>query len=297
LQRFVTSLIRQSGLLVLCFMMTATGHVSAKSQEEKSMAYPQRIVSLGPILTENIYLLEAADRLIANTVYCINPPAAKDKEKIGTVVQANLEKMISLRPDLVLATSLTSPRQIQKLENLGMRVVRFVQPEKFSEICRQFLRLGEILGKAEKAMEIIERVKKDVALIAAKTANLPKKKVFFQIGIKPLFAVTKESFMNDYMVYGGGVNIAANERSGVFSREKVLQENPDVIIIAMMGSEDAAGANEKQNWMRLQSIHAVKRDRIYLVDSNEVCSPSPVTFVESLKKITKLIHPEISLVE
>ncbi|MFH1350548.1 MAG: helical backbone metal receptor [Pseudomonadota bacterium] len=296
-KRSLKFLRRKTEFFALCLIMTVPFNVSAKSPDAKPTVYPQRIISLSPILTENIYLLEAEDSLIANTVFCVNPPEARYKEKVGTVIQANIEKMISLKPDLVLAISLTNPRQIKKLENLGIRVVRFVQPENFSEICQQFIRLGEIIGKGEKAKEIIERVKKDVAAVIAKTENLPKKKVFFQIGIKPLFATTKESFTNDYMVFGGGINIAANERSGVYSREKVVQENPDVIIIAMMGSEGVAGSKEKEIWRKLESINAVKRDSIYIVDPDEVCSPSPVTFVETLKKITKLIHPEISLVE
>ncbi|MFH0845100.1 MAG: helical backbone metal receptor [Pseudomonadota bacterium] len=296
-KRCAKFLLKQIGFSALCLIMTIPFNVSAKSPDEKPASYPQRIISLSPILTENIYLLEAEDRLIANTVYCVNPPEASQKEKVGTIMQANIEKIISLKPDLVLAISLTNPRQIKKLENLRIRVVRFVQPENFPQICRQFIRLGDIIGKGEKAKEIIDRVKKDVAAVVAKTENLPKKKVFFQIGIKPLFATTKESFTNDYMVFGGGINIAANEMNGVYSREKVVQENPDVIIIAMMGSEGVAGAKEKEIWMKLESINAVKRNRIYIVDPDDVCSPSPATFVETLKKITKLIHPEISLVE
>lgn len=297
MKRSATFPLRQAGLFALFFMMAVPCPVWARSPDEKPASYPQRIISLSPILTENIYLLGAEDRLIANTIYCVNPPEARQKEKIGTIIQANVEKIVSLKPDMVLAISLTNPRQIKKLENLGIRVVRFLQPENFSEICQQFVKLGDIIGRGEKAREIIDRVKKDVAAVVEKTANLPKQKVFLQIGIKPLFAATKKSFTNDYVVFGGGINIVANERSGVYSREKVLEENPDVIIIAMMGSEGAAGAEEKEVWMRLQSINAVKSGRIYIVDPDEVCSPSAVTFLEALKKITRLIHPEISWVE
>ena len=116
---------------------------------------PQRIVSLGQTITERIYLLGAQDRLIANTVYCVVPEEAKTKEKVGTLLQFNIEKIISLKPDLVLASNLARSKQLSKLKELGIRVIKFTYPTSFSGICRQFIELGEILGKVEKATENI----------------------------------------------------------------------------------------------------------------------------------------------
>ncbi len=252
--------------------------------------YPKRMVSLAPTVTENIYLLGAGDRLIADTTYCEVPPEARDKEKVGTVIQANIEKIISLNPDLVLVSSLARPRQLRKLESLGIPVARFDYPRSFEEICRHFLRLGEITGERDKAEKIIVDTKRQVAKIREKTKGLPRKKVFIQIGIKPLFTVTKDSFLNDYIEFGGGTNIAVHARSGVYSREKVLELGPDVIIITTMG---IAGEKEKENWMKFRTIAAVKDNNIHIVDPDKICSPTPVTFVEALKEIAGIIHPEI----
>jgi len=108
--------------------------------------FPQRIVSLGPLNTENIYLLGAGDRLVGNTSYCVRPEAAKAKEKIGSVMQISIEKILSLQPDLILATGLTQPQQLKKLQELGLRVVQVQQPASFSEICKEFIRLGQARG-------------------------------------------------------------------------------------------------------------------------------------------------------
>ena len=78
-----------------------------------NQVYPKRIISLGPSLTKELYLLGVEDRLIGCTVYA--PECAKDKEKVGTVIDINLEKIIKLKPDLVLATSLTNPKRVEKL--------------------------------------------------------------------------------------------------------------------------------------------------------------------------------------
>jgi ABC-type Fe3+-hydroxamate transport system substrate-binding protein len=257
---------------------------------EGAQGYPKRIVSLAPTITEQIYLLGAQDRLIANTVYCVVPPEAKQKEKVGTVIQANIEKIISLKPDLVLVSSLARPRQLRKLENLGILVVRFDYPKSFSEICQHFLRLGEIIGEGDKANKIIADAKREIKEIREKTGRLPKKKVFIQIGIKPLFTVTKDSFLNDYIEFCGGSNIALDEKSGVYSREKVLEWNPDVIIITTMG---IAGEKEKESWEKYRSMAAVRNNNIHIVDPDKVCSPTPITFVEALKEIAEIIHPGI----
>ena len=254
---------------------------------------PQRIVSLGQTITERIYLLEADRNLIADTVYCVEPEDAKYKEKVGTLIQANLEKIVALKPDLVIASNLARPKQLTKLKDLGIRVIQFSYPKNFSEVCGQFMELGKLLGKEEKAKEIIDDSKRKVAAIRMRIRGQPKKKVFIQLGIKPLHAVTGESFLNDYIEFAGGDNIALNEGRGTYSREKVLKSNPDVIIISTMGSsEGEAGKREKAVWMKYGSIAAVKNKNVYVVNPDKLCSPTPVTFVEALTEIAGMIHPK-----
>ena len=282
-------------LLITFFILIISLTPVAVAQENDATA--RRIISLGPLNTENVYLLGAQENLIANTVYCVKPPAAKEKEKIGTLLQANIEKIVSFQPDLVLATSLTRPRQIAKLERLGIEVVQFAQPASFDDICEQFIKLGRLLGREERARTIVDDARRTVENIHQKTADQPKKKVFLQVGTRPLFSSVGNSFTNDYIVLGGGQNIAHGNLQGVYSREKVVAQNPDLIIVAIMGSEGVSGEKEKQKWTRYSSINAVKNDNIHIVDPNLVCSPSPQTFVTALRAITTLIHPEVVLHE
>ncbi|MBW2113114.1 MAG: ABC transporter substrate-binding protein [Deltaproteobacteria bacterium] len=257
---------------------------------------PRRIISLGQTITERIYLLGADKNLIANTVYCVEPEDARHKEKVGTLLQANIEKIVAMKPDLVIATNLASPRQLRKLRDLGIRVVQFSYPENFEEMCEQFLELGRLLGREKEAEEIIDKTRRDVAAIRMKTAALPKKRVFIQLGVKPLHAVTGESFLNDYIEFAGGINIALRDGHGTYSREKVLKGDPEVIIISTMGSsEGETGRKEKEVWMKYRSIAAVRNRQVYLVNPDKLCSPTPLTFVEGLKEITGMIHPELEI--
>lgn len=273
---------------LVLFMGLAFSPVTAFSQEDR---YPQRIVSLGPINTENVYLLGAEDRLVANTSYCVHPAAAKDKVKIGSVMQFNVEQILSLHPDLILATGLTTPAQVAQLSASGVRVVHFHQPNSFAAICDQFLELGKLLGLEAKAREIIAEAQGEVLAIQQRVKGLAPKKVFLQVGATPLFASVESSFTNDFIVLAGGINIAAGKREGRYNYEMVTAQNPDVIIVAIMGSEGGMGAREKEEWLRFTPISAVRNGQVFVMDPDLICSPSPMTFVKGLEKIAGLIHP------
>ena len=108
---------------------------------------PKRIVSLSPAITEALYVLGLEEAIVGVTIYCQKPPRAQTKEKIGTLMEPDMEKIVSLKPDLVLAMSLTSPKEIQKLKNLGLKVVTFQIPQDFNLLCDFFLQLGKVVGK------------------------------------------------------------------------------------------------------------------------------------------------------
>jgi iron complex transport system substrate-binding protein len=252
-------------------------------------ANPQRVISLGPSITEELYLLGAQDRLVGCTLYCKRPKEAETKEKVATVIEVNLEKVIMLRPDLVLATSLTDLKTVKKLRNLGIKVVVFPQAKNFTEVCKQFLELGRIVGREKEAEEIVSQAKMRVNIIQKEDKNLPKQKVFVQIGSKPLFTATRDSFINEFIELAGGINIAQNSKSGLYSREKVLKDNPEVIIIVTMG---IVGEGEREIWKKYETLKAVKNNRIYIIDSYKLCSPTPVSFVEALEEIANILHPK-----
>jgi ABC-type Fe3+-hydroxamate transport system substrate-binding protein len=256
--------------------------------------YPQRIVSLGPINTENVFLLGAGNRLVANTNYCVRPEAAKAKEKIGSVMQVSIEKIIGLQPDLVLATGLTQVQQLRQLQSVGIQVVQFKQPASFTDICTQFLKLGRLLGLEKKAQQIIDDTKERVAVLQKKIARLPKQKVFLQVGAEPLFSSVATSFTNDFIILAGGSNIASGQKNGTMNYEKVIAANPDVIIIAMMGSESGIAAREQERWMQIPVINAVQNDRVHLINPDIACSPSPTTFADALDIMANLIHPKLT---
>jgi len=282
---------RKYGFLVPIFFVTFMLWTIFIDDAHASENHPKRIISLAPSMTEELYLLGVEDSLIANTRYCVTPPAAGTKEKIGDITKINLEKIVSLKPDLVLATSLTNSKTIQKLKDLGIEIMIFPAPKNYVYLCDQFLELGKTVGKEAEAKAIIAESKERVMAIKAGTAGLAKPKVFIEIGAKPLFTANKDYFINDFVELAGGVNIAEDAKVGTYSREEVLRKNADVIIIVMMG---LAVKKEKEVWQKFKDLNAVRDNRIYVIDSRKVCSPTPVTFTETLNEIAGLLHPELS---
>jgi len=248
---------------------------------------PKRIISLGPSITKGLYLLGAQDRLIANTIYCVDPPEAKKKEKVGAVVEVNIEKVFNLKPDLVLATSLTNPKAREKLKNLGVKVFTFSTLKDFNDICKQFLELGRLVDKENEAKEIVKSTENETILIREKVKGLHKPKVFVQMGARPLFAATGCYFVNDYIEFAGGINIAKEARGGIYSREQILKENPDVIIITTMGM---VAEEEKRIWQKYETLSAAKSGRIYIIDTDEITSPTPQSFVKTLEDFVHILH-------
>jgi iron complex transport system substrate-binding protein len=267
--------------------MLPPAHAAAGPADAAGLS-PRRLISLGPTITEKLYLLGVQDRLVGVTTYCERPPEAAHKEKIGNVTQVNIEKIVELKPDLVIATSLTERRAVLELKRLGIRVIMFNEPGSYAEMNRQFLELGRIVGREREAEGIVKTAERRVDVIKKRVRGLPRPKVFIQLGAKPLFAATKDSFVNDFIELAGGTNIAREAKTGFYSREEVLRQDPDIIIIVLMG---AATGNEKKGWQKFHALRAVRNDKIFIMDPYRICSPTPQTFVDALEEMVKALHP------
>jgi len=156
-------------------------------------------------------------------------------------------------------------------------------------MCEQFIEIGRLVNREKEADKIIETTKTEVERIRQAVEKFSIPKVFVQIGAKPLFTANKNSFINDYIQFAGGLNIAAESKTGNYSREMVIKANPDIIIITTMG---IAGDKERKIWERYKTIKAVKDKKISIIDSYFICSPTPKIFAETLAKIAKIFHGE-----
>lgn len=249
-----------------------------------------RVVSLGPAITDQVCLLGMASNLVGVTSFCRLPPGMAPLPQVGEVTGVNAEQVVRLKPDVVLATGMTHPRDTTKLEQLGLRVVRFNYAKDFSDICAQFLQLGELLGRSPEAAAIVADARGRLAVLAGQLTARPRPTVFVEVGTRPLFTANKDSFIDDMVVRAGGVNIASDNASGFFSREQVLAQNPEAIVIVTMG---VAADAERETWMQARGLRAAAGGRIYVMDAYTVCSPTPTRFAEATEEMARLLHPGI----
>ena len=286
-----TVLLKKIIFAVICslFITVSCLTAPAPAATESGPVRPARIVSLSPAITESLYLLGLKDNIAGVTTYCNRPQEAKTKPVIGTVIEPDIEKIVKLRPDLVLAMGLTNPKVLTKMRSLGLKVLTYEIPDAFSGICDMFLKMGNATGTAPEARRIVDTARSEVDSIRKKTARLKKPRVLIELGTKPFFVATKDFFVNDYLDFAGALNVFRDAPSGSVGREEAIVRNPDVIFIVTMG---LSGDNERQVWKRYSSVNAVKNGRIYVVDSNDICSPTPVSFARSLKHIAGLLHPD-----
>ena len=127
-----------------------------------------------------------------------------------------------------------------------------------------------------------------VERIRSQVRDLPRPRVIIQIGSDPLFVASGGRLMDDYIAFAGGTNAVSPECHGMYSREAVVADNPDVIVIAAMG----IGESEKARWARYPSLTAAAAGRIHIMDAYSMCSPTPLTFAETLAELARLFHPE-----
>jgi len=259
-------------LLILCLF--------GQAQEAK------RIVSLVPWMTKSLYLMGEQGRLVGCTNYC--PVEATDKiAVVATAVNVSLEKTLTLKPDLVFASSLIKPETIENMKKLGIKVEYMPYPRSFEEICTNFIRVGELVGQGAKAKSIVSQQKERLAKLKASIPVGKNPNIFMQIGAKPLFCAVPNTFMEDFIQFAGGKNSAAELKIGSVTREYVLKQNPDIIFIVTMG---VVAEEERETWLKYPSLSASKSKRVFILDADKTCSPTPVLFVDALEEMIKLAY-------
>ncbi|HOL22871.1 MAG TPA: helical backbone metal receptor [bacterium] len=252
-----------------------------------AVAEPLKIVSLGPYITENLCLLGLEKNIVGLTIYD-REEIKKGKEIIGTLLEPNIEKIVSLKPDIVIGSKEGNRQEhIEKLKKLGIKTLVLDQLFTFEDICKNFITLGETLNCKDRAEEIIKEVNKRLKNIENITAKeKKKKKIFFILGFKPLFTTGKNTYINKAIQYAGGVNIFGdiNKKWFSVSVEDVIKKNPEIIIFLTMEEEQIL------LWERLKDTDAVKNKKIFSIEPTVIGSPTPQSFVQTVENLYKMFY-------
>ena len=287
-------------LMVLCLLVLAlpSGPSNAAVYNDdigrsvQIPSYPRRIVSLAPSITETLYALGLDREIVGVTDFCNYPEAALSKPKVGSFISLSAEKIVSLSPDLILATADGNRKEsVEQLVRLGLPVYT-VSPSNLNQTLRMISTIGRMTGREKESHALVRKLQQRIRHVTTATEHLPRPKVFFQVGIDSLITVGRDTFLNELITLAGGVNISGEEtvRYPRYSIERILTAAPDVVIVTSMKGEGSF-EQVKKNWLRWSSLPAVRTGRIYLMETDLVFRPSP-RIVDGLEELTILIHPE-----
>jgi iron complex transport system substrate-binding protein len=253
---------------------------------------PNRLVSLAPSITETLYAIGLADRVVGVTEFCDYPPEARNKPKVG-YSNPNLETIVALQPDLVLAPrDFIRPDVLGKLEQLKIPTF-VVEAKTVEDIASQIQLIGRMLDRSEVANPIAMELRRRLTELKRRTEMLARPRVLYVLNSQPLITVGPGSFIHQLIEIAGGANVAAGAASPYprLSIEAVLKEDPQLIIFPV-GASEGIPQGEQELWRRWKTITAVKTDSFHHIASDLLNRPGP-RIVLGLEKLAEIIHPEV----
>ncbi|MGD0352416.1 MAG: cobalamin-binding protein [Dehalococcoidia bacterium] len=284
-------------VLLSCIPQSPPGNiVDGLGRKVTINTVPQRIVSLAPSNTEILFALGLGDKVVGDTEYCNYPEAAKTKPKVGGFSTVDIEKVVSLRPDLVLATRIHDKTIIPALENLGITVVALT-PGSLNDVLDSIKLVGEITGQDKVASELVKDLSARIKEIADKTQKLSsaqRPRVFYVTWHDPLWTAGTGTLSNDVISQAGGQNIASDITGDkTIDLETVINRDPEVIIVSVgMGTGEDLPWQYIKSESRLKNTQALLNSRVYKIDGDLIDRPGP-RVVEALEEMAQFIHPEL----
>jgi len=228
----------------------------------------QRIVSLAPSMTELLFSLGAGDRILGVMDYSDYPPQALQIPIVGRFDMLDMEQIVALQPDLVVAwLTGNPPNAIQRLKDLGIAVYT-AEPDSMLSISGHLLRLGELTGQSTQAAMLSQQLLTQLETIGGSRNATPPVRVFYQVWHSPIISVGGIELINDMITRCGGSNIFAELPVGPrVNLEDVLLRDPAVIIASGSDRESPAWLND---WLRWPEMSAVRDQHLYAIEPDLV---------------------------
>jgi iron complex transport system substrate-binding protein len=234
----------------------------------------QKVIAMSPHVTELLFAAGGGDRIIGAVSYSDYPEAAKRIPHIGSNRQIDMERVIAMRPDLIVVWMHgSSERQIEQLRALGIPLFHS-EPRKLDDIAASLVKLGKLMGTDKVAEPAAADLRARLASLALKYANRPPVRMFYQVWDKPLYTLNGSHIVSDAIRLCGGENIFADLKvtAPVVDVEAVLQSDPEAIFSSAERSEADGGT---RLWEPFLKLTAVRRANLFRIDGNLLNRPGP----------------------
>jgi len=265
------------------------------SREVRIDKVPQRIISLSPTSTEILFALGLGDKVVGVTRYCDYPEEAKKKEIVGGFADPDPEKIMALKPDLILAFGTLQKSLASKLEERGQTVFWFY-PHTFADILESFESIGKLTGRLTAAQQLRKRVEERVEAVQKRVKDIPEQErpTVFRVhsgSPRTIGTIGGEAFQTGVYHLAGGKNIFADTKKDYFEvdLETILELDPDIIVVA--GEDETEVKTKIKSREGWEGLTAVKTDRIVVIPAELICRPGPRLGL-TIEKLAKEFYPE-----
>jgi iron complex transport system substrate-binding protein len=255
-------------------------------------APPQRIVSLAPGATEMLFAAGAGARVVATVDYSDEPAAARRLARIGDSQAIDLERLIALRPDLVVVwPGGNHPAQIERVERLGVPIYRH-SVQRLGDLPASLLRFGELAGTRATAQAAADDLRERLAALEERYAGRPHLTVLLEVWNRPIYTVGGSHLMSDALRLCGMRNVFADlsELGPVVEIEAIAARDPDVIVAVAARGTAAGWLTE---WSRLPGLSAVRHGRLIAFEDSRLSrlGPSALAATEALCQAMDAVRP------
>lgn len=255
-------------LAALLCASQAHGAITVYDDDGKAvtLAKPaQRVISLAPHVTELLFAAGGGDKVVGAVSYSDYPEAAKLVPRVGDNRQVDMERLLSLKPDLlVIWRHGASERQIEQLRQLGIPMYHS-EPKRLDSIADNVVKMGQLLGTEAAAQAAAKELRQKLAALRAQYGARSPVRTFYQVWDKPLYTLNGEHIVSDALKVCGGENIFAGQRitAPVVSVEAVLEADPEAVFAT--AEKDYGGVNL---WRPYKNLKATRQDNLFTIDGN-----------------------------
>jgi iron complex transport system substrate-binding protein len=270
------------------FPLTVTDGVGNQVTIESE---PERIISLAPSHTETLYALGLGERVVGVTEFCNYPPETAEIAKVGGFSGVDLEQIVGLDPDLVLATTMHMGDVVPALQEHGITVF-VVAPTTILDVLEAIGAIGQITGREEEAEALIADMQERIDAVQQAVKDAPRPTVFWELGPE-LYTVGPGSFVSDLIAMAGGENVADDADSPwpQLSVEAIILKDPDVLVLADHNyGETAEMVKERPGW---EEISAVRDGRVIEITNDDIVSRPGPRIVDGLEFLAQALHPDL----
>jgi iron complex transport system substrate-binding protein len=249
------------------------------------------VITLAPNLTEVVFAIGAGDRLVGNTTYCDYPEQAKSITKVGDTLHPSLERIIALRPQVVLVST-ASQLEVFTQQLQSQNIAVFVtDPHDLDGVFKSIEQIGKILNHEQQARALVHSLRERTNAVEQAVKQTPPVRTFYQVSAEPLYTAGHDAFVTDLMRRAGGASVTGDVPGAwpKFSNESALAARPDAIILPTGGSMGAANENPAE---ALRNSPAVQAGRVYRINDDHLARPGPRA-VQGLEEMARSLHPEV----